>query len=166
MEYEERDAPENQDAEEEIKPEFEGFFGNYDHGLDVKNRAFVPSKFKADIGARFMLTKGVDKYLMGYRMEDWRSIRGNLYKIPISDQEGTFFKRQIVGNVTECELDKQGRFCIPQKLREYAQLEKDVCFVGMLEHFEIWASDKWKEANDKMDNNIDKTVQKMDIYFR
>jgi MraZ protein len=154
-------------VEPEIKKTiFRGFFGNYQHTLDVKNRAFVPSKFKEGLGSGFMLTKGLDTCLFGYHDDEWSKMTDNLGDIPFTDGDGREFVRFFIGNAVECEVDRQGRFGIPQSLRDYAQLAKEIYFVGMIGHFEIWDSSKWKEASSKYDCSADMKAEKMQKYLR
>jgi MraZ protein len=47
-----------------------------------------------------------------------------------------------------CEVDKQGRILIPNNLREYAGIDKDVVSVGVFSRVEIWSKDKWLENSD------------------
>jgi len=144
---------------------FRGFFGHYNHALDVKNRAFIPAKFRGGLAPGFMLTKGIDTCLIGYPFEDWHRIVNNFKKVPFTDAAGREFIRFFNGSVYDCDVDKQMRFCIPLELREYAQLNKDICFVGMIDYFEIWDSARWKEASSKYDGNASLQAEKMQKYL-
>ena len=149
-----------------VKTDFRGFYGNHQHSLDVKNRAFVPSKFKDGLGSRFMLTKGLDTCLFGFHDDEWKKVTTNLKEIPFTDGDGREFLRFFVGSAEDCEVDRQGRFGIPQSLRDYAQLTKDICFVGMMDHFEVWDSARWKEASGKYDAGADIHAEKMQKYLK
>lgn len=151
--------------QEDIKS-FRGFYGNHLHSLDIKNRAFIPAKFKDGLGASFMLTKGLDTCLFGYQTDKWDKITEDLADIPFTDGDGREFLRFFIGNAVDCEVDKQGRFGVPQSLRDYAQLTKDICFVGMMDHFEIWDAARWKEASGKYDCNADTKAEKMQKYLK
>jgi MraZ protein len=132
----------------------------------MKNRAFVPSKFKEGLVSGFMLTKGLDSCLFGYQYEEWEKFTNRLKDIPFTDSDGREFIRFFIGNAIDCEVDKQGRFGIAQNLREHAQLSKELCFVGMMDHFEIWDSAKWKEASGRYDCNADIQAEKMQKYLK
>jgi len=147
------------------KPEFRGFYGNHQHALDAKNRAFVPRKFKGGLPSGFMLTKGFDDCLIGYSYDDWNKLTQDLKEIPFTDIEGREFIRFFVGSVEECVVDSQGRFSIPAGLRDYAHLSKDIVFVGMMSCFEIWDNAVWKNVSEKYDYNVDIKAQKMQKYL-
>jgi len=150
----------------EKKAVFRGFYGNYQHTLDLKNRAFVPAKFKDGLGSRFMLTKGLDTCLIGYHDDDWKNMTASLVDIPFTDGDGRSFIRFFIGSAVDSEVDKQGRFGIPQNLRDYAHLTKDICFIGMMDHFEIWDSAKWREESGKYDSSADIQAEKMQKYLK
>ena len=153
--------------EQEItKMPFRGFYGNYQHNLDAKGRAFITAKFKDGLEPGFMLTKGLENCLAGYQYDVWHKMALDLRDIPDTDVDGVRFKRYFFGSAIECEVDKQGRFSIPQGLRDYAQLTKEICFVGMMDHFEIWDAAKWKEASGRYDCNADIQAEKMQKYLR
>jgi MraZ protein len=154
------------DTRENRKISFRGFYGNHQHTLDVKNRAFVPAKFKDGLVSGFMLTKGLDTCLFGYQYEEWQRFMRRLQDIPFTDSDGREFIRFFIGNAVDCEVDKQGRFNIPSNLREHAQLTKDLCFVGMMDHFEVWDSARWKEASGRYDCNADIQAEKMQKYLK
>ena len=153
--------------EQEVKKTvYRGFFGNYQHTLDVKGRAFVPARFKEGLGSGFMLTKGLGNCLIGYHDDEWSAITANLSEIPFTDSEGREFVRFFIGSAVFCEIDSQNRFSIPPSLREYAELTKEIHFVGTLGCFEIWDSSKWKDASVKYDRSADAKAEKMQKYLR
>ena len=151
---------------EEKKAAFRGFYGNHHHTLDAKNRAFVPAKFKDGLDSVFMLTKGIEKCLVGYQVAEWEKYVEHLKQIPFTDRDGRNFVRLFAGNAIDCEVDKQGRFSIPQSLREYGQLTKEICFVGLMDHFEIWDSAVWAEVSGRLDYDADIQAEKMQKYLK
>lgn len=157
---------EREPISEEKKSAFRGFYGSHQHTLDAKNRAFVPSRFKDGLADGFMLTKGLDSCLFGYQYAEWDKFVELLKDIPFTDSDGREFVRFFIGNAVECEVDKQGRFVVPQNLRDHAQLTKDLCFVGLMDHFEIWDSAKWKEASGRYDCNAGVQAEKMQKYLK
>ncbi|MDU3146345.1 division/cell wall cluster transcriptional repressor MraZ, partial [Staphylococcus sp.] len=48
------------------------FMGEYEHQLDAKGRMIIPSKFRYDLNERFIITRGLDKCLFGYTLEEWQ----------------------------------------------------------------------------------------------
>ncbi|MCP4022728.1 MAG: division/cell wall cluster transcriptional repressor MraZ, partial [Desulfobacteraceae bacterium] len=73
------------------------------------------------------------------------------------------FKRFFLGNACECSCDKQDRILLPQNLREYADLEKEIVLVGVLDHFEIWSRSKWDQVNLKMEAELEKAEVREEI---
>lgn len=151
--------------QEDRKFTFRGFYGNHHHSLDVKNRAFVPAKFKQALSSGFMLTKGFDNCLHGYTFEEWDKLTSRFDPIPFTNSDGRKFKRSFVGNATDVEVDKQMRFLIPQDLREYAHLSKEICFIGMKDYFEIWDSESLRKLNVEYDINAEELAEKMQKYL-
>ena len=152
--------------EQEItKTPFRGFYGNYQHNLDAKGRAFITAKFKDGLDSGFMLAKGLDSCLIGYQYDKFDVMMNRLKDIPYTDFDGRGFNRYFAGFAVDCEVDKQGRFSIPQSLRDYAGLTKDICFVGMIDHFEIWDAEKWKKASEQYDRNAEIQAEKMQKYL-
>ena len=128
------------------------FIGEYNHGLDAKNRMIIPSKLREELGNKFILTKGLDGCLYAYPLNEWKVLEEKLKSLPLTNKDARAFVRFFFSGATEVELDKQGRGLIPQNLLEYAKIEKEIVSIGVLTRVEIWNRDKWKEYNDE---NID-----------
>jgi MraZ protein len=110
-------------------------FGKYTHNVDAKGRLFVPSKLKEELGDVFYVMIGLDNSLLVYPEEKWQAMSERFNNVRLSQSASL---RYIYANVAKCEPDKQGRFLIPQILREYANLKDDVTFLGQGDHAEIW----------------------------
>ena len=117
--------------------------GEYNHTVDPKGRLIVPSKFREQLGDEFVVTKGLDGCLFVYSNEEWASIEEKFRQVPLTTKDARMFARFFFAGAASCEVDKQGRILIPQVLRTYAQIEKDVVSVGVLNRVEIWSKDKW-----------------------
>lgn len=127
--------------------------GEYRHNVDVKGRVSVPSKFREDLGQSFVVTKGLDNCLFMYSKTEWETFENKLKQLPLTNQDARSFMRFFFAGATECEVDKQGRINIPQVLREYANITKDVVIVGVATRAEIWDSQNWKNytASDSLE---------------
>ena len=108
------------------------FMGTTYNSIDEKNRMIVPSKLRAGLGSRCVLTKGLDRCLYIYTMEDWEKQMQKIAQLPESDPKVRAFIRHFCANAAECEFDKQGRIGIPQELKAYAGIEKDSGAVNLL----------------------------------
>ncbi|WP_085992480.1 division/cell wall cluster transcriptional repressor MraZ [Oceanobacillus senegalensis] len=121
------------------------FMGEFQHNLDSKGRIIVPSKFRDDLGEMFVVTRGLDKCLFAYPMEEWKILEHKLKKLPLTKKDARAFTRFFFSGAVECEIDKQGRINIPQTLRKYAGLEKECVVIGVSNRIEFWANDNWEE---------------------
>ena len=97
------------------------------------------------MGNEFVLTKGLDGCLSIYPMDEWEAFEEKLRALPLTNKNARTFSRFFVAGATACELDKQGRILVPQTLREFAGLEKDVVLTGNLNRVEVWSKEKWSE---------------------
>lgn len=129
------------------------FMGEYSHTIDAKGRLIVPSKFRDRLGSEFVVTKGLDGCLFVYPNEEWEKIEEKFQGIPLTTKDARKFSRFFFAGAAVCEVDKQGRILLPQVLREFADLQKDVVLVGVLSRIEIWSKDRWEDTNtyDDMD---------------
>lgn len=137
------------------------FYGEYQHTVDPKGRVIVPSKFREGLGEKFILTKGLDNCLFAYSSEEWSNLEAKLRSLPFTDKDVRSFVRFFFAGATECEVDKQGRILVPQNLREYAELDKDIFIIGVSTRVEIWDKSKWEGYNNNDNMSTDKIAEKM-----
>ena len=140
------------------------FMGEYNHIIDAKGRLIIPARFRELLGEEFILTKGLDGCLSIYPMDAWEAFETKLRALPLTNKNARTFTRFFVAGATNCELDRQGRILVPQTLREFAGLEKEVVLTGNLDRIEIWSKEKWSENcnYDDMDR-IAESMQDMGI---
>lgn len=131
------------------------FMGEHNHTIDTKGRLIVPAKFRELLGEDFVVTKGLDGCLFAYPGEEWKALEEKLRTLPLTNKNARKLSRFFLAGAAGCEVDKQGRILIPAVLREFAQLEKDVVLVGVLNRVEIWSKAKWQETNEEYDNMDD-----------
>ncbi|MBO7374514.1 MAG: division/cell wall cluster transcriptional repressor MraZ [Lachnospiraceae bacterium] len=125
-----------------------GFMAEYQNNMDAKGRVILPIKFRETIGNKFILTKGFDHNLFIYPLDEWKKVEEKLSNLKITNKNSRIIKRLLQGSAVEVEIDNQDRISIPQNLRLYAELEKELLFVGQGEYIEIWAKNKFEEANE------------------
>jgi len=121
------------------------FMGEYKHNVDIKGRMIVPAKFRDGLGDTFVVTRGLDKCLFAYPLDEWKVIETKLKQLPLTKKDARAFTRFFFSGAVECEVDKQGRINIPQNLRNYAVLEKECVVIGVSERVEIWANENWEQ---------------------
>ena len=140
------------------------FMGEYNHVIDAKGRLIIPARFRELLGEEFIMTRGLDGCLSVYPMDEWETFEKKLRDLPLTNKNARTFTRFFVAGATNCELDRQGRVLVPQPLREFAGLEKEVVLTGNLNRIEIWSKEKWSENcnYDDMDS-IAESMRDMDI---
>ena len=128
--------------------------GEYNHNIDSKCRLILPSKFRTELGDRFIVTKGFDGCLYGYSVDEWKNIEEKIKTLPlVTGKDARNFTRFFFSSAIECEIDSQGRILISQNLREYAMLQKEVVIIGVSSRIEIWSKQKWDEYNKEQDSD-------------
>ena len=121
--------------------------GTYEHSIDAKGRLFIPAKLREELGTTFYMTMGIDACLAVYPQESWNVFTEKFASLPMTQSR---VMRPLFANAVKCEPDTQGRIVIPQRLRGYAGLEKDVVIIGVHNRAEIWSADKWHEEEEEM----------------
>lgn len=137
--------------------------GKYTNALDQKGRVFVPAAFRGDLDDKFVLTRGSEeKSLYIYPMDEWKKFVEKLQQLPTSRKDNRMIIRHFCANAVSCTMDSQGRVLIPQELRDKAQLQKDVVFIGTVNRIELWSSENVKAAEVE---DIDGLLESLDIDF-
>ncbi|MEZ0535658.1 division/cell wall cluster transcriptional repressor MraZ [Caldicellulosiruptoraceae bacterium PP1] len=135
--------------------------GEYKHTIDTKGRLILPSKFREELNERFIITKGLDNCLFGYSLQEWTILEEKLKKLPLTNKDARAFLRFFFSGASDVEVDKQGRILIPQNLREYANIEKDVFVIGVMTRIEIWSESNWQKYNSQENLSVDMIAEKM-----
>jgi MraZ protein len=124
------------------------FRSRYEHTIDAKGRLSVPARFREVLTERYddrLVLTNYDRCLVAYPYPEWQVIEEKLASLSMASPEVTAFTRFFISGATECEIDKLGRILVPQVLRDYARLEKEVVIAGQLKKFEIWSKPLWEE---------------------
>lgn len=137
------------------------FIGEYEHSVDAKGRAIMPAKLREDIGEKFIVTKGLDGCLFAYSKTEWSNFEEKLKTLPLTNKNARDFVRFFLSGAVECEIDKQGRFLIPNNLRIYATLEKEIMIIGVGTRIEIWNRDSWKKYSSDENISADEIAENM-----
>ena len=135
------------------------FMGEFDHTTDPKGRLIVPSKFREELGDTFVVTKGLDGCLLAYAKPEWDRVTTGLRELSLVNKNGRQFIRFFFAGAAEIEMDKQGRLLIPENLREFAGITKDVVSVGADNKLEIWSKDRYEgleTPSDAMDEIMER----------
>ena len=129
------------------------FMGEYHHNIDDKGRLIIPSKFRDDLGDKFIVTRGIEECLFVYSLSEWNNIIEKLKTLPFTNKSARTFMRMFLSGATECELDKNGRINIAMPLTSYASLNKECVIIGVNDRLEIWSEDKFNNFfNENIEN--------------
>jgi len=135
--------------------------GEYKHNIDAKKRMAIPSKFRAEIGEKVVVTKGLDQCLFVYSMEEWTKVAEKLSQLPVGPADARNFARLSFSGATDVEIDSLGRVLLPDYLKEYAQLKEKAVIVGVYKRLEIWDEDNWNEYKKRIEKDADILAEKL-----
>ncbi len=125
------------------------FIGEYTHNLDEKGRIAVPKKFRSALAKGAVITRGLDDCLFLYTKGEWKLLAEKLAKLPFSQANTRAFARLMLAGAMEVVPDKQGRIMLPDYLREYAGLTKEITVAGLYNRLELWNQSQWKTYTQK-----------------
>lgn len=137
------------------------FMGEYQHTIDIKGRLHIPARFRDGLGERFVATKGLDQCLFVFPMDEWQRMENRLKELPFTKADARAFVRYFFSGAAECEFDPQGRILVPQTLRDYGRLEKDVVVIGVSSRVEIWSKAEWENYSEKADSSYEEIAEKI-----
>ena len=138
------------------------FRGSSFHTIDSKGRIIIPARFRDVIkaqGTNGVMVSRMDGALVAYPYDEWRKIETRILSLAEKSEHMRRFRRVFIGGAFECACDKQDRILIPQNLRQYAEIEKDIVLVGVLDHFEVWSRKSWDREN----IHLEKDMKKEDV---
>ena len=141
--------------------------GEFHHNIDDKGRLIIPSKFRYELGEKFVITRGLEKCLFVYSLTEWEKIVKRLRSLPFTNKDARNFTRFFLSGAAECEFDKQGRINITSPLVRYADLIKECVIIGANDRLEIWSEDSWCnffEENEDSLADIAENLFKADDY--
>jgi MraZ protein len=136
------------------------FRGEYHYTLDDKGRVVLPPKFRQELGEAVIVTRGMDDCIWVYPRQGWEAVEDKLRTLPIARRG---FLRFLLAAAQEVELDRQGRITLPEALREYAAIGREVVVVGLIQRLEIWSEERWKKAVAKAQREAAKVAQEIDV---
>ena len=134
------------------------FLGEYSHTIDDKGRLTIPSKFRGAMAAGLVVTRGFDRSLMLYPLEEWTEMAERLINKPISDSTVRTFRRRLFSGAIDLSPDNFGRIVIPPYLREFAGIDSEVVVAGMYDYVEVWSIDSWNEMRETIEQSSDTAI--------
>ena len=143
------------------------FIGEYHHSIDDKGRLIIPSKFRDDLGTKFIITRGIENCLFVYSLESWEKIVNKLETLPFTKKDARAFIRFFLSGASEAEFDKQGRINITSPLITYANITKECVVIGTGDRLEIWSEESWNNfftsAKDSMSDIAENLFESVNL---
>jgi MraZ protein len=142
------------------------FRGSSFHTIDSKGRIIIPARFRDVIkaqGSNGVMVSRMDGGLVAYTYDEWRKIETRILSLAEKSENIRRFRRVFIGGAFECSCDKQDRILIPQNLRQYAEIDKEIVLVGVLDHFEIWSRKSWDKENIHLEKDMKKEDARNEI---
>jgi len=137
------------------------FIGEYQHNLDDKGRVAIPAKFRAVLKKGAVATKGLDNCLFLYSKEQFAKIAAKLGALPISQTKARAFSRHMLAGAMDLEFDNQGRVTLPEYLRSFSSLKKNVIIAGLYNHLEIWDEAAWQKNKTEAEKNSNSIAEEL-----
>lgn len=131
------------------------FLGEYTHTIDEKGRLTIPSKFRGDLAAGLVVTRGFDQNLMIFPLSEWQDMAERILSRPLGDDSVRTFRRRIFAGAVDLSPDRQGRIVLPAYLREFAGIDGEVIVAGMYNYVEVWATEAWQTVRETVENSSD-----------
>ncbi len=123
------------------------FKGQETYSIDNKGRVNVPTKMRKcivpDAEDAFVVTRGVDKCIVAYPMNEWRKYEEKFANLNQYNEKDRFFLRMILSWSEEVDMDAQQRVSLPKRLLEFADIDAKVTIVGMIDHIEFWQPEEF-----------------------
>jgi MraZ protein len=138
------------------------FMGEFQHSIDDRARFIVPAKFREELGEKFIVTKGLEKCLFIYPLNEWDKVVERLNGLSSTRADIRKFSRMFFSGAIEAEADKQSRVVLPANLRTFSGIEKDIIFIGVSSRIEIWDKAAWQEYSDRAADDYEAIAEAID----
>ena len=137
------------------------FIGEYKHSLDDKGRIAIPSKFRKQLAKGAVVTRGLDTSLFLFPKEEWDKLAEKLASLPLGQSNSRAFARLMLAGAMDVSLDKQGRVVLPEYLREYAGIKKNLILAGLYNRLELWDEERWETYKKKVEGDADSVAEQL-----
>lgn len=137
------------------------FIGEYKYIIDSKKRLAIPAKFRAGLGDKAVVTRGLDNSLFLYSKKEWQVLAEKLSSLPLSQSDARGFTRLMLAGAMEVSIDKAGRILIPDYLKEYAGLKKETVVIGLFNRIEIWSQERWNDYQKKTEKEVGDMAERL-----
>lgn len=135
--------------------------GEYSHNLDPKKRLSIPAKFRKELGSGAVLTRGLDGCLWLFPKSQWNVLANRIAALPTAQAQSRSFARLILSGASEVQFDSLGRILVPDYLKEYAKLTREVIIAGVHTRLEVWDKAAWSSYTKKLEKDGDAIAQQL-----
>ena len=118
--------------------------GTHTPKLDEKGRLILPAKFRSEFDEGVVITKGQEHCLYIFSAKEFQEVHEKIRQAPVTSEEARRYLRVFLSGATDESPDKQGRVLLPQLLRDYASLTKELVVIGVGSRAEIWDPQAWQ----------------------
>jgi len=137
------------------------FIGEYHHSLDEKGRLTIPTKYRSILARGAVVTRGLDNCLFLYTKEAWETLAAKLANLPMAQANSRAFARLMLAGAMDVTPDRMGRMVLPDYLRKYAALGKNLVLAGLYNRLEIWDDVEWKKYKSATEKSSGDIAEKM-----
>lgn len=135
--------------------------GEFKHNLDDKGRIAIPAKFRTTLSDGAIMTKGLDGCLFMFGLSEWKILAEKLVKLPLAQSNSRAFVRLMLAGAVDARVDVQGRVLVPDYLRRYSELKKQVIIAGLYNRIELWDADRWEKYKEKTEGSSEEIAEQL-----
>jgi len=135
------------------------FLGEFEHTLDDRGRITLPAKFRAELARGVVITRGLDRCLFLFPMEEWAPLAERISALPLGRPNARALRRLLFSGASNVIPDRQGRILIPAYLREYANINGQVVIAGLNTYVEVWDAESWHQVKAEAEEDVLKAEQ-------
>jgi len=135
--------------------------GTHTPKLDEKGRLILPAKFRSELEDGVVITRGQERCLYVFSAKEFQEVHEKIRQAPVTSEEARRYLRVFLSGATDESPDKQGRVLLPQLLREYAALTKELVIIGVGSRAEIWDARAWETYLKNNEENFAQQAQEV-----
>ncbi|MBI5044881.1 MAG: division/cell wall cluster transcriptional repressor MraZ [Candidatus Levybacteria bacterium] len=129
--------------------------GQAEGKLSIKFQTAFPKRFRDEMGDQLIITKGIDQCLLVVSIKNWETLLEGTKDMPFIDKATRELQRYLFGSAELVKLDAQGRFFMPEHVRLYAKMTRDIIFIGVQRYVEIWDRSIWHDHQESIAGSVE-----------
>lgn len=137
--------------------------GTFARSIDEKLRVAIPKRLRDSLGCPeggvLYIAPGTDGSLTIYTEEAFRRLGERLAQASPTQHNVRAYTRLFYARAQQVELDGQGRIRIPAELAQLAQVNREAMLLGVQDHLELWAADRWQAYLDERQSHYDEIAE-------